>query len=136
MFTYYFFVFLIVSNKNLISFKYNLQVTTLHIYFTKKNDDECFSTRTTVTVHRHCQQHRHSFFFIKTKNQNHVPKSIVPVFSVLDINSAFWSIPVKPEHRERLAFVTEENLYQWKVFNFQLLLFWQFHFFSKLIKLN
>lgn len=39
-------------------------------------------------------------------------------FSILDINSAFWSIPIKPEHRERLAFTTEENLFQWKVLPF------------------
>ena len=39
-------------------------------------------------------------------------------FSVLDINSAFWSIPVKIEDREKLAFITEENHYQWKVLPF------------------
>lgn len=39
-------------------------------------------------------------------------------FTVLDINSAFWSIPVRIEDREKLAFVTEENHYQWKVLPF------------------
>ena len=39
-------------------------------------------------------------------------------FTVLDINSAFWSIPIKREDRELLAFVTEENQFQWRVLPF------------------
>lgn len=39
-------------------------------------------------------------------------------FSTLDINSAFWSVPVKEEDKEKLAFVTEDGHYQWKVLPF------------------
>lgn len=34
-------------------------------------------------------------------------------FTVLDINSAFWSIPLKLSDREKTSFVTEEGHYQW-----------------------
>lgn len=34
-------------------------------------------------------------------------------FSTLDINSAFWSIPVRIEDRSKTAFVTEERHLQW-----------------------
>lgn len=40
------------------------------------------------------------------------------VFSVLDINSAFWSIPIRDEDKEKLAFVTEDNHFQWNVLPF------------------
>lgn len=34
-------------------------------------------------------------------------------YTILDINSAFWSIPIKPEDREKTAFVTQEGHWQW-----------------------
>ena len=34
-------------------------------------------------------------------------------FSALDINAAFWSIPIKPEDRWKTAFVTQQNQYEW-----------------------
>lgn len=39
-------------------------------------------------------------------------------FSILDINSAFWSIPIKKEDRQKLAFVTKDDHYQWTVLPF------------------
>lgn len=41
-------------------------------------------------------------------------------FSTLDINSAFWSIPLKVEDREKTAFVTQENHFQWTCLPFGL----------------
>ena len=34
-------------------------------------------------------------------------------FTTLDINSAFWSIPLKIEDRQKTAFVTQEGHFQW-----------------------
>ena len=34
-------------------------------------------------------------------------------FSKLDINSAFWSIPIRKQDREKTAFVTQSGHYQW-----------------------
>ena len=34
-------------------------------------------------------------------------------FSALDINAAFWSIPVKPEDRWKTAFITQQGSYEW-----------------------
>ena len=34
-------------------------------------------------------------------------------YTVLDVNSAFWSIPIKKEDRLKTAFVTHEGHYQW-----------------------
>lgn len=41
-------------------------------------------------------------------------------FSTLDINSAFWSIPLKIEDRKKTAFVTQEGHYQWTCLPFGL----------------
>lgn len=41
-------------------------------------------------------------------------------FSTLDINSAFWSIPLKIEDRMKTAFVTQENHFQWTCLPFGL----------------
>lgn len=41
-------------------------------------------------------------------------------FSTLDINSAFWSIPLKVEDRKKTAFVTQENHFQWTCLPFGL----------------
>lgn len=41
-------------------------------------------------------------------------------FSTLDINSAFWSIPLKIEDRKKTAFVTQENHFQWTCLPFGL----------------
>lgn len=41
-------------------------------------------------------------------------------FSTLDINSAFWSIPLKIEDRYKTAFVTQEGLFQWTCLPFGL----------------
>lgn len=49
---------------------------------------------------------------IKTRN--------CKLFSTLDINSAFWSIPLKVEDRKKTAFVTQENHYQWTCLPFGL----------------
>ena len=35
-------------------------------------------------------------------------------FSCFDINSAFWTIPLREEDREKTAFVTQNGHYQWK----------------------
>lgn len=34
-------------------------------------------------------------------------------FSTLDVNSAFWSIPLKIEDKHKTAFVTQEGYFQW-----------------------
>ena len=34
-------------------------------------------------------------------------------FSKLDINSAFWSVPIRKQDREKAAFVTQSGHYQW-----------------------
>ena len=39
-------------------------------------------------------------------------------FSVFDINSAFWTIPIKMEDRHKLAFVTQDGHYQFNVLPF------------------
>ena len=41
-------------------------------------------------------------------------------FSALDINSAFWSIPLRAEDRKKTAFVTQEGHYQWTCLPFGL----------------
>lgn len=41
-------------------------------------------------------------------------------FSTLDINSAFWSIPLRVEDRKKTAFVTQENHFQWTCLPFGL----------------
>lgn len=41
-------------------------------------------------------------------------------FTTLDINSAFWSIPLKVEDRKKTAFVTQENHFQWTCLPFGL----------------
>ena len=39
-------------------------------------------------------------------------------FSTLDINSAFWSIPLNPNDRHKTGFITLEGHYQWKCMPF------------------
>lgn len=41
-------------------------------------------------------------------------------FSTLDINSAFWSIPLRVQDKKKTAFVTQENHYQWTCLPFGL----------------
>ncbi len=41
-------------------------------------------------------------------------------FSVLDINSAFWSVPLKEKNRYKTAFVTQTGHYNWKCLPFGL----------------
>ena len=41
-------------------------------------------------------------------------------FSTLDINSAFWSIPIRIEDKYKTAFVTQEGQYQWTCLPFGL----------------
>jgi hypothetical protein len=41
-------------------------------------------------------------------------------FSTLDINSAFWSIPLKIEDKQKTAFVTQEGHFQWTCLPFGL----------------
>lgn len=41
-------------------------------------------------------------------------------FSTLDVNSAFWSIPLKIEDRKKTAFVTQEGHFQWTCLPFGL----------------
>lgn len=41
-------------------------------------------------------------------------------FSTLDINSAFWSIPLRIEDRQKTAFVTQEGHFQWTCLPFGL----------------
>lgn len=41
-------------------------------------------------------------------------------YSTLDINSAFWSIPLRIEDRQKTGFVTQEGHYQWTVLPFGL----------------
>lgn len=41
-------------------------------------------------------------------------------FSTLDINSAFWAIPLKIEDRKKTAFVTQEGHFQWTCLPFGL----------------
>lgn len=41
-------------------------------------------------------------------------------FSTLDINSAFWSIPLRVEDRRKTAFVTQEGHFQWTCLPFGL----------------
>ena len=41
-------------------------------------------------------------------------------FSTLDINSAFWSIPLKIQDRYKTAFVTQEGHFQWTCLPFGL----------------
>lgn len=41
-------------------------------------------------------------------------------FSTLDINSAFWSIPLRIEDRKKTAFVTQEGQFQWTCLPFGL----------------
>lgn len=49
---------------------------------------------------------------IKTRNCN--------FFSTLDINSAFWSIPLRIEDRKKTGFVTQEGHFQWTCLPFGL----------------
>lgn len=49
---------------------------------------------------------------IKTRN--------CKLFSTLDINSAFWSIPLRVEDRKKTAFVTQEGHFQWTCLPFGL----------------
>lgn len=39
-------------------------------------------------------------------------------FSILDLFSGFWQIPIEPESRELTAFSTDRGAYQWKVLPF------------------
>lgn len=39
-------------------------------------------------------------------------------FTSLDINSAFWSIPLRPKDRTKTAFITQKGHWQWKVLPF------------------
>lgn len=41
-------------------------------------------------------------------------------FTSLDVNSAFWSIKIKKEHRKYTAFSTQRNKFQWRVLPFGL----------------
>lgn len=41
-------------------------------------------------------------------------------FSTLDINSAFWAIPLRVEDRKKTAFVNQENHFQWTCLPFGL----------------
>lgn len=41
-------------------------------------------------------------------------------FSILDLNSAFWSIPLRIEDRRKTAFVTQDNHFQWTCLPFGL----------------
>lgn len=41
-------------------------------------------------------------------------------FTTFDINSAFWSIPVRNKDRYKTAFVTQQGHYQWRVLPFSL----------------
>lgn len=41
-------------------------------------------------------------------------------FSVVDINSAFWTIPIKMEDRHKTGFVTQQGHYQWSSLPFGL----------------
>lgn len=41
-------------------------------------------------------------------------------FTTLDINSAFWSIPLRIEDREKTGFITQEGHYQWTCLPFGL----------------
>ena len=41
-------------------------------------------------------------------------------YTALDINSAFWAIPIRFKDREKTAFVTQSNHYQWKCLPFGL----------------
>jgi len=49
---------------------------------------------------------------VKTRNCNY--------FSTLDINSAFWSIPLRIEDRKKTGFVTQEGHFQWTCLPFGL----------------
>lgn len=49
---------------------------------------------------------------VKTRNCNY--------FSTLDINSAFWSIPLRVEDRNKTGFVTQEGHFQWTCLPFGL----------------
>lgn len=49
---------------------------------------------------------------MKTRNCNY--------FSTLDINSAFWSIPLRIEDRKKTGFVTQEGHFQWTCLPFGL----------------
>lgn len=40
--------------------------------------------------------------------------------TTLDINSAFWSIPVKIDYRKKSAFITQKGHYQWACLPFRL----------------
>lgn len=41
-------------------------------------------------------------------------------YTVVDLNSAFWSIPVRRKDRHKTAFVTQKGHYQWRVLPFGL----------------
>lgn len=41
-------------------------------------------------------------------------------FTALDINSAFWSIPVRIKDRHKTAFITQHNHWQWTCLPFEL----------------
>lgn len=49
---------------------------------------------------------------VKTRNSTY--------FTTLDINSAFWSIPLRIEDRKKTAFVTQDGHYQWTCLPFGL----------------
>ena len=42
------------------------------------------------------------------------------LFSTLDLISGYWQVEVKPEDREKTAFVTSEGLYEFNVLPFGL----------------
>lgn len=49
---------------------------------------------------------------IKTRNSVY--------FTTLDINSAFWSIPLRVEDRKKTGFITQKGHYQWTCLPFDL----------------